>query len=68
MAQALDDVAPDTILIDNHMRDFLTSSPRARAADPQDALIWMVQRSFERVAEVDDPTYGRMEIYRVPGQ
>ena len=68
MAQALDDVAPDTILIDNHTRDYLTSAPRARAAHPQDALIWMVQRGFERVAEVDNPTYGRMEIYRVPGQ
>ena len=68
MSQALDDVAPDTILIDIRMRDYLAAAPRPRAADPQDALAWMAQRGFERVAQVDDPTYGRMEIYRTPGQ
>ena len=67
MAQALDDVAPDTILIDIRMRDYLTSPPRPNAADPQDALSWMAQRGFERIAQVDDPTYGLMEIYRAPG-
>ena len=67
LSQALDDVAPDTILIDPRMRGYLTALPRSRAAAPQDALAWMAQRGFERVAKVDDPTYGLMEIYQAPG-
>jgi hypothetical protein len=61
--QALDDVAPDVVLIDARMRAYFAAAP---ASDPVPPAIraWMDRRGFRRRAVVDDETYGRMEIFR----
>lgn len=58
---ALDAIAPDVILIDPRLREYLQSpgAPSARGV-----LEWMERRSYELAATIDDATYGLMEIYR----
>lgn len=67
--QAMDMVNPDVILVDQRIREFLAGSGyHSGAAAPQDFRDWMTDRGFTVAATVDDPTYGLMEIYQVPGR
>lgn len=61
---ALEDIAPDVILIDPRMRIYFEDS---LASDPQSLAIrsWMQRTGYAPVATVDDTTYGLMEIYQV---
>lgn len=65
LEQALDDVAPDAILIDARMRAYFeTAQPSDRR--PSRIRTWMENRGFRRKAVIDDRSYGRMEIFVVP--
>lgn len=57
--QALADIAPDAILLDPRMAAYFTAEPEIAA----DIWGWMSGRNFALVGVVDDPTYGRMEIW-----
>jgi hypothetical protein len=56
-------VAPDVLLLDARMRAYF-DAPEV-AADHARLAGWMAAHSAELVGQVDDPTYGRMDIYRV---
>lgn len=62
--EALDDIAPDVILIDPRMRVYFDD---ARPGDPHALALrsWMQRKDYARVAIVEDTTYGPMEIYQV---
>ena len=55
---------PDVILIDDRMRAYFEQHAVA-GSSAQQALAWMDSRGYRLVRVVEDPTYGRMEIYRV---
>ena len=59
--QALDQVAPDYFLLDARMRSFFEQSPDTRL----DLAGWLQARQARLVREVDDPTYGTMQVYAV---
>ncbi|HEX9900797.1 MAG TPA: glycosyltransferase family 39 protein [Candidatus Methylomirabilis sp.] len=63
--EALTQMDPDVILIDDRMREYfdlhLPDDPVARAA-----FGWVEGRHFVLLGAVDDRTYGRMEIYGRP--
>jgi hypothetical protein len=59
--QALDQVGPDYLLLDTRMRAFFDQSPDTRL----DLEGWLHARQGRLVREVDDPTYGNMEVYAV---
>jgi ABC-type multidrug transport system fused ATPase/permease subunit len=59
--QALDQVAPDYLLLDTRMRAFFDQSPDTRL----DLEGWLQARQGRLVREVDDPTYGTMQVYAV---
>jgi hypothetical protein len=61
--QALDDVDPDVVLLDARMRAYFDSPPAA--ADSALFRAWLARHDARLVADVDDPTYGLMEVYRV---
>ena len=61
--QALDDVDPDVVLFDPRMRDYFQSLPPGGDGDRFAA--WLSRHSAQRIATIDDPTYGLMEIYRL---
>jgi hypothetical protein len=61
--QGLARVAPDIVLLDARMRDYF-ESPEV-TADRARFETWLDQHSGELIGQVDDPTYGRMLIYRV---
>ncbi len=61
-------IDPDVILVDPKMRAFLTAPESGSSAiDPRTFLDWMTAQGFALDAQVDDPTYGLMEIYRRSG-
>jgi hypothetical protein len=57
--QGLDSLAPDAVLVDERMQSYLTYDPRARAGF--DA--WLTESGARLADQVDDPTYGVMQIY-----
>lgn len=59
--QALDQVAPDYLLLDSRMRAFFDQSPDSRL----DLDGWLQARHGRLVREVDDSTYGKMQVYAV---
>ena len=64
-SQAMAAIDPDVILVDPKMRAFLTAPESdSSAIDPGTFLDWMTAQGFALDAQVDDPTYGLMEIYR----
>jgi 4-amino-4-deoxy-L-arabinose transferase-like glycosyltransferase len=60
--QALDDVAPDVVLIDARMRGYFATAASSDRV-PNAIQTWMHHRGFRRIATVDDNTYGLMEIF-----
>ncbi len=62
VAQALDSVNPEVILIDRRMTAYMSERPVVTAAIRE----WMASQGFELKGIVDDQTYGRMEIYLLP--
>jgi 4-amino-4-deoxy-L-arabinose transferase-like glycosyltransferase len=61
--QALDDVHPDVVLLDVRMRTYFQSLPPGGDGDRFSA--WLSRHSAQRIASIDDPTYGLLEVYRV---
>lgn len=62
MFDALEQVAPDVIVIDPRMRAYLLDA-RTDARTMQ-IFAWMGARQFHCVKEFEDITYGRFDIYR----
>jgi hypothetical protein len=61
--EGLSRVAPDVVLLDARMRAYFLE-PEV-AVDAARFHGWMASHSAELIGQVDDPTYGLMEIYRV---
>jgi hypothetical protein len=61
--QALDDVDPDVVLLDARMRAYFEGLPPG--GDGQRFDDWLQRHSAQVIADFDDPTYGRMTIYRL---
>jgi hypothetical protein len=59
LAQGLDRLAPDAVLLDDRLRSYLTYDPRARAGFET----WLSTSRARLADQVDDPTYGLMQIY-----
>jgi 4-amino-4-deoxy-L-arabinose transferase-like glycosyltransferase len=62
---ALDRVDPDAVVIEPSMRDYFAG---AAADDPKPAEFqaWLERRGAWLAGRVDDPTYGLIEVYRIP--
>ena len=65
MKAALSQVDPDTIIINDSVREFL-SVAALHASEPQATQEWMNEQGFVLIATVSDPTYGELEIFRRP--
>jgi hypothetical protein len=63
--QALDRMAPDTLLLDDRMRAYFGPTGDASAADRARFASWMRRHQATLVGSVQDQTYGLMEIYRL---
>jgi hypothetical protein len=63
--EGLERVAPDIVLVDERMRDYLVNSAALNAPEPRDFYRWLSAHQGKLVGRVDDPTYGLVEIYRV---
>jgi hypothetical protein len=61
--QALGDVDPDVVLLDQRLRDYFQSLPPGGDGDRFNA--WLAAHSGHVIARIDDPTYGAIEIYGV---
>jgi hypothetical protein len=59
LEQGLQRLRPDAVLLDDRMRTYLTYDPRARAG----LQAWLAASRAHLVDQVDDPTYGSMQIY-----
>lgn len=59
--EGLEKVAPDVVLVDQRMRAYFAEADdvRSRFYD------WLRRHDGQLIGQVDDPTYGLMEIYRV---
>jgi len=62
LAQALDRIGPQALLIDHHFRAFLDGDPAAAAQFEA----WLARRRATMSARIDDQTYGPIEIYLIP--
>jgi hypothetical protein len=58
--QALEDVDPDVVLLDARMRAYFASVPDGARFNS-----WLTDHSARLLGEVDDPTYGLMQVYGV---
>ena len=58
--QALESVDADVVLLDARMRDYFLSVPDGTVFSN-----WLTKHGARLLGQVDDPTYGRMEIYGV---
>jgi 4-amino-4-deoxy-L-arabinose transferase-like glycosyltransferase len=63
--QALDRLAPDTLLLDDRLRAYFGPAGDASAADRARFASWMRRHQATLVGSVQDQTYGLMEIYRL---
>jgi hypothetical protein len=65
MGAALDQVAPDVVVLDSPVLGYFQST---LGSDPNlnQILEWLGRNSFIRLAVLDDETYGHLEIYRRP--
>jgi len=57
--QGLQRLAPDAVLLDERLRTYLTLDPRAQAG----FQAWLTASAARLADQVDDPTYGLMQIY-----
>lgn len=60
--QAMDAISPDIILIDSHTRAYLESSP-TEIGPTTVFLDWIENNGYSLNTTIDDPTYGKVEIY-----
>jgi 4-amino-4-deoxy-L-arabinose transferase-like glycosyltransferase len=58
--QALEQVDPDVVLLDPRMRAYFGSVP-----DGERFEAWLRRHAAELIGQVDDPTYGLMQVYRL---
>ena len=63
--QALEQVAPDTVLMDHRMRTYFGPSGDATPADRELFQTWFRTHRAVLVGRVEDSTYGVMEIYHL---
>lgn len=62
LAEALDRVAPTAVLLDARMRE-LIAAPGPRAGEYAGIIDWLARRGFVLVSAIEDPTYGRIDVY-----
>ncbi len=67
LTEALEGIDPDVILVDDAMRDVLEQDPDPRGRGYRDFWRFLNQRDGGLVASVNDTTYGRVDIYHLPG-
>jgi 4-amino-4-deoxy-L-arabinose transferase-like glycosyltransferase len=60
----LDRVNPDAVLVDPRLRGFFEADPGAR----RQFEAWLARQNAVQTAIIDDPTYGRMEIWLIPAE
>jgi hypothetical protein len=60
---ALDQVAPDIVLLDRRMRQYFDSP--AVVADHDRFYGWLMDHEATPIDDVDDPTYGRIQVYQL---
>ena len=63
--EALDQMAPDTLLFDARLRAYFGPAGDASATDKARFADWLRRQQAVLVGAVDDPTYGLMEVYRL---
>ncbi|MBV9543354.1 MAG: hypothetical protein JOY61_03145 [Chloroflexi bacterium] len=63
--QALEKLPADILLFDSRLRTYFGPDGDASQTDRERLSSWMRRHDAELVGTVDDPTYGRMEIYRL---
>ncbi len=67
-ARAADATVTDTLLLDPSTLRFLAEAPESRNsghAVPSDVRAWMASRQAQLMASLDDPTYGRFEVWQL---
>jgi 4-amino-4-deoxy-L-arabinose transferase-like glycosyltransferase len=62
LRQALDDLAPQAVVVDVRMREQFARQPWIERT----AMSWLEERGLREVVRVDDATYGVFEVLRAP--
>jgi 4-amino-4-deoxy-L-arabinose transferase-like glycosyltransferase len=63
--EGLDRIAPDVVLVDRHLRDYLAAAGAQGDPNPARFRAWLARHNGRVLGRVDDPTYGLIEIYAV---
>jgi len=63
--EGLDRIAPDVLLIDPRMRAFFSDPDHGGTEAWSRLRRWMRQHRARLVGQVDDSTYGLMDVYRI---
>jgi hypothetical protein len=56
----LSEINPDVVLWDERLEQGLAQRPALRS----DIMAWLAQEGFETAVQLDDATYGRVEIWQ----
>jgi 4-amino-4-deoxy-L-arabinose transferase-like glycosyltransferase len=62
--EGLDRIGPDVVLLDPRLRDYFATDG---ARDGAQFDRWLERRQARLIDQIDDPTYGRMDVYQVDG-
>jgi hypothetical protein len=62
--EGLDRIAPDIVLLDARLRDYFATDG---AGDGAQFDGWLERRHARLIDQIDDPTYGRVDVYQVDG-
>ncbi len=60
--EGLDRIAPDIVLLDPRLRDYFATDG---ASDGAHFDSWLERHHGRLIDQIDDPTYGRMDVYQV---
>jgi hypothetical protein len=60
--EGLDRIAPDIVLLDPRLRDYFATDG---ATDGANFEGWLERHRGRLIDQIDDPTYGRMDVYQV---
>lgn len=63
--QGLERLAPDIVLLNERMRDYFAETAARGDANPAAFWNWLSAHHAELIAQIDDPTYGVIETYRI---
>ncbi len=63
--EALTQVAPDIVLLDDRMRGYFTEIASINDSQPAQFYNWLKNHDAQLLGRINDSTYGLVEIYRV---